>query len=113
MATHGAVSEPVARTMAQAARGLGADFGIGITGIAGPTGATPEKPVGTVHLALVGRGADRSSPEVSAMVHRCVRFPGDREMVRQQACQLALDLLRRALAVAAQPAAVSDRGEAG
>lgn len=86
----GAVSEPVAEAMAVAARATaGVDFGLAVTGIAGPGGATPEKPVGTVCLALAGPGAP---PRV-----RRVRLPGDRERVKFQASQAALDLLRRAL----------------
>ena len=86
----GAVSEPVAEAMAEAARAAaGVDFGLAVTGIAGPDGATPEKPVGTVCLALAGGGA---APRV-----RRIQLPGDRERVRFQASQAALDLLRRAL----------------
>lgn len=91
---HGAVSEPVARAMAEGAiRELEADFGIGITGIAGPGGGTKDKPVGTVHLALAGPGED-GSLEVE---HRRARFPGDRRQVREQTAQLALEMLRRRL----------------
>lgn len=86
---HGAVSEPVARAMARGVRErLGADFGIAITGIAGPGGGSEEKPVGTVHLAVAGPGD---------VLHRKVRFPGDRERIRRQTGQLALELLRRRL----------------
>ena len=86
----GAVSEAVAEAMAEAARAAaGVDFGLAVTGIAGPGGATPEKPVGTVCLALAGGGA---APRV-----RRVQLPGDRERVKFQASQAALDLLRRAL----------------
>jgi len=89
LATHGAVSEPVARSMAEGARRLGrADWGLGITGIAGPSGGTPEKPVGTVHLALAG------PPGTQALARH---FRGDRERVRRFAAWEALDLLRRAL----------------
>jgi nicotinamide-nucleotide amidase len=89
IATHGAVSEPVARAMAEGARRAGgADWGIGITGIAGPDGGTPEKPVGTVHLALAG-------PAGTTAVARLYR--GDRDRVRRAAAFEALDLLRRAL----------------
>ena len=90
IAADGAVSEAVAEAMAEAARAAaGVDFGLAATGIAGPGGATPEKPVGTVCLALaVGGGATRV---------RRIRLPGDRERVKFQASQAALDLLRRAL----------------
>jgi nicotinamide-nucleotide amidase len=88
--SHGAVSEPVAEAMAVAARvAAGVEFGLAVTGIAGPDGATPSKPVGTVCLALVG---GLRSPRV-----RRVQLPGDRERVKFQASQAALDLLRRAL----------------
>jgi nicotinamide-nucleotide amidase len=87
---HGAVSEPVAQAMAAGVRRrLKTDLGVGITGIAGPTGGTEAKPVGTVALAVSGPG-DRN-------VVRMVRFPGDRVMVRRMAVQAALDLIRRVL----------------
>ena len=86
---HGAVSEPVAMAMASGVRErAGAEVGVGVTGIAGPTGATSGKPVGTVCLAVVTAG------------HREVRtrrFPGEREFVKRQASQAALDMLRRML----------------
>ena len=88
--SHGAVSEPVAGAMAVAAReAAGVEFGVAVTGIAGPGGATPSKPVGTVCLALAG------GPEPPRV--RRVQLPGDRERVKFQASQAALDLLRRAL----------------
>ena len=88
--THGAVSEPVAEAMAVAAQETaGVEFGLAVTGIAGPGGATPAKPVGTVCLALA---APAAAPRV-----RRVHVPGDRERVKFQASQAALDLLRRAL----------------
>jgi nicotinamide-nucleotide amidase len=94
LAEHGAVSEPVARALAEGAcRVLGADWAIGITGIAGPTGGSEEKPVGTVHFAWSGpneSGTDRTS-------HRKVRFPGSRDRVRRLAAQVALEGLRRRL----------------
>ena len=87
---HGAVSEPVARALAEGARRLGrATWGLGVTGIAGPTGGTPEKPVGTVHLALAGPSGTQAWAR---------RFPGDRSRVRRAAAYDALDQLRRALA---------------
>jgi len=89
LAAHGAVSEPVARELAERVRGLGrATWGIGITGIAGPTGGTEEKPVGTVWTALAGPGG-------TVTVHRVWR--GDRDRVRKTAAYEALDLLRRAI----------------
>jgi len=89
IATHGAVSEPVARAMAEGVRSRsGAAVGLGITGIAGPDGGSLEKPVGLVHIALSGRAGDRA---------RRVIFPGGRDRVRFQASQLALEMLRRGL----------------
>src|SRR6185503_20013289 len=97
---HGAVSEPVARALAAgAAQRLGASFGIGITGIAGPGGGSESKPAGTVHIAIAGPEGD--------LVHRLARFPGDRERVRWQASQLALELLRRELLRRASAAAAA------
>ena len=85
----GAVSEEVAAAMAAGARrAAGADIGVGITGIAGPDGGTPEKPVGLVYVALEGAAGTR--------VRRAV-FPGGRERVRYQATQVALEMLRRGL----------------
>jgi nicotinamide-nucleotide amidase len=101
---HGAVSEPVARALASGARErLGSDYGIGITGVAGPGGGSDEKPVGTVHLAVAG-------PQ--RVEHRRVRFPGDRARVRWQATQLALELLRRELLRAASAAGTAPGGPA-
>ncbi len=87
---HGAVSEEVARALAAGARqATGASYGIGITGVAGPGGGSEAKPVGTVHVALAGPGGP--------LAHREARFPGDRQRVRWQTSQLALELLRREL----------------
>lgn len=89
IAEHGAVSEPVARAMAEGAcRALGSVYGIGITGVAGPGGGSEAKPVGTVHIAVAGP---------TETDHRKVRFPGDRERIRWHASQLALEMLRRRL----------------
>jgi nicotinamide-nucleotide amidase len=85
----GAVSEEVARAMAAGARSrLGAEVGVGITGIAGPGGGSPEKPVGTVWIAVDVNGEARARRSL---------FIGDREEIRQRAAQGALDMVRRAL----------------
>src|SRR5437764_2837273 len=87
---NGAVSEPVARAMAEVVRARGAStFGLATTGIAGPTGGSDEKPVGTVYMALAS--------EDSETVARKFLFPTDRETFKQLAVQAALDLLRRRL----------------
>jgi nicotinamide-nucleotide amidase len=84
---HGAVSQPVAQTMAEGVRArTGASIGVAITGIAGPTGGSPEKPVGLVFIAL----ADERGTQV-----REFRFPGNRERVRLWATQMALEMIRR------------------
>jgi nicotinamide-nucleotide amidase len=89
LAESGAVSEPVAAAMAAGARrSAGTDVGIGITGVAGPDGGTDEKPVGLVYVAVDGAAGTR--------VRRC-RFPGDRERIRIQATQVALEMTRRGL----------------
>lgn len=83
----GAVSKPVAQALAEGIRKrTGASIGVGITGIAGPGGGTPEKPVGLVFIAL----ADERGTQV-----RQFRFPGDRERVRLWASQAALEMIRR------------------
>ncbi len=89
LTTHGAVSGPAAEAMARGiCRKTGTPLGLAITGIAGPEGGTPEKPVGTVFIAL-------ATPDL-ATAHR-VRFAGNREAIKWQSTQLALDLLRRHL----------------
>ena len=86
---HGEVSEPVALALASGARArFGATWGIGITGIAGPTGGTPEKPVGTVHIAVAGPRGEQ---------HRKLLWPAPRPMVKWFSTQAALDLLRRTM----------------
>jgi nicotinamide-nucleotide amidase len=93
IADHGAVSEPVAEAMARGIRErAGVDVGIGITGIAGPTGGTPTKPVGTVCISVAT--ADETTV-------RTFRFPGNRELVKTFAALTALDMLRRLLLHAA------------
>ncbi len=86
---NGAVSREVAIGLAEGIRKrAGTTYGIGVTGIAGPTGGTEAKPIGLVHVAVSSEaGVD----------HREARFPGDRQRVRWWASQLALDMLRRKL----------------
>jgi len=82
----GAVSSEVAVALAEGIRRrVGSTLGVGITGIAGPGGGSEEKPVGTVHVAVSHAGGVKE---------RGVRFPGDRESIRWQASQVALDLVR-------------------
>jgi competence/damage-inducible protein CinA-like protein len=91
IATHGAVSEPVAEAMALGmARIAGADLALAVTGVAGPGGGTPEKPVGTVAIAAAWARGGACDTRV-----RTFRFVGGREMVRFQASQAALDMVRR------------------
>ncbi|HEX7829891.1 MAG TPA: competence/damage-inducible protein A [Thermoanaerobaculia bacterium] len=86
---HGEVSEPVARALAEGIRArFGSTYGVGITGIAGPTGGTPEKPVGTVHIAI-------ASP--TGTEHRKLLWQGPRTIVKWYSSQQALDLLRRVI----------------
>ncbi|MEM7480051.1 MAG: competence/damage-inducible protein A [Acidobacteriota bacterium] len=96
---HGAVSEEVARAMAEGGRERwNADWCLAVTGIAGPDGGSEEKPVGTVHLALAGRPtAGRPATAEATTHHRHGRFPGDRERVRRLSSQHALEMLRRRL----------------
>ena len=88
LAEHGAVSEQTAAALADGVRTrLGATYGVGLTGVAGPD---PQEghPVGTLHVALSGPSGVR---------HRGLRVPGDRQRIRQMAVTTALDLLRREL----------------
>jgi nicotinamide-nucleotide amidase len=86
IAEHGAVSEPVARAMAEGIRTKASTHvGVGVTGIAGPGGGTPDKPVGTVMIAVL----------IGADAHvRTFQFIGSREMVKFQSTQAALNMLR-------------------
>ena len=91
IATHGAVSEPVARAMAEGALAHSrADVAVGITGVAGPTGGTAAKPVGLVHFGLARKGAPT--------IHLERRY-GDlgRETIRRRAVADALSLLEQAI----------------
>lgn len=89
IAEHGAVSEPVGRAMAEGVRlRFGTEMGVGITGIAGPSGGTPQKPVGTVVISV-------ATP--SKTTARTFNLGGDRAVVRQHSVIAALELVRRAL----------------
>lgn len=86
LAEHGAVSADTAKQMAEGVRiRLGADYGIGITGLAGPAGGTIEKPVGLVYIALAGNDCTEVQDR---------RFGSDREMIKFMSTQAALDMLR-------------------
>ncbi len=86
---HGAVSAEVAQAMAQGVRErLGADVGVAVTGVAGPEGGTPEKPVGLVFVHAAGPDGEEA---------RRTELPGDREMVRGRATAAALHLARKLL----------------
>jgi nicotinamide-nucleotide amidase len=86
IAEHGAVSEPVARAMADGIQARSnATVAIGVTGIAGPGGGTPEKPVGTVAIAVLVGSVTRV---------RTFQFVGAREQIKFQAAQAALNMLR-------------------
>jgi PncC family amidohydrolase len=86
---HGAVSAETALEMARGARrALGTDIGLGITGIAGPTGGTPDKPVGLVYIALSARDGEQCEWHM---------WEGDRSENKALSAEAALDLLRRYL----------------
>jgi nicotinamide-nucleotide amidase len=87
--SHGAVSEPVAQAMAEGIRDRArVDVGVGITGIAGPTGGSPAKPVGMVCISVA---------TAAGTVVRTFKFPGNRELVKTFAAFTALDMVRRTL----------------
>ena len=89
LAEYGAVSREVALALADGARArFGADVGVGITGIAGPGGGTVDKPVGTVHLCVVGPGGSAA---------RSLTLPGSRTAVRDRSVTMAMHLLRELL----------------
>jgi len=87
--SHGAVSEQVAGMMAAGVRSItGSDYGLSVTGIAGPDGGTAEKPVGLVFIAVAGR---------SAVEVRQLNLGGGRETIREASATMAMDLLRRCI----------------
>ncbi len=91
LSAHGAVSEPTARAMAEGALANSrADVAVAITGVAGPDGGSPEKPVGLVHFATARTGRKTR--------HLAHTFPGDRAAVRAAATETALGLLAGRLA---------------
>lgn len=99
---HGAVSEPVAAAMAEGVRArAGVEVAVGITGIAGPGGGSPDKPVGTVAIAVACEGA--------ATHVRTFRFPGGRVQVKFFASQAALDMVRRAIGRSEAPVRHGDQ----
>jgi nicotinamide-nucleotide amidase len=94
LATHGAVSEATVREMAQGCRDrFGADYAVAVSGVAGPDGGSPEKPVGTVWLALAGP---------AGMATRLINWPGARDQIRTLASWWALRLIDEALDEAAR-----------
>jgi len=97
LAAHGAVSEAVAREMAEGARHeAGADYALAVTGVAGPTGGTAAKPVGTVFLALAATGGTVVEKKFNAF---------DRETFKELTARQALDLLRREILATKNPQA--------
>jgi nicotinamide-nucleotide amidase len=87
--THGAVSEPVVREMAAGAlRISGAEVAVSVSGIAGPSGGTPEKPVGTVWFGLAVRNGERFG-----LISKLQHFPGGRQAVRGASVAYALQLI--------------------
>lgn len=87
LAEYGAVSNPVALEMAKGVcKSLNSDIGVGVTGIAGPTGGTPEKPVGLVYISVV-------CPSCNIYIVQECRFHGARLEIKQQTCETVLNLL--------------------
>jgi competence/damage-inducible protein CinA-like protein len=103
IATKGAVSPEVAVALADGIRRrVGSALGLGVTGIAGPGGGSEEKPVGTVHIALA---------HAAGVVERAVALPGDRDAIRWQASQVALDMVRMHLLYNAGEAKLSSKAQ--
>jgi len=81
---------------------VGSALGLGVTGIAGPGGGSEEKPVGTVHIALA---------HSAGVVERALALPGDRDAIRWQASQVALDMVRMLLLYGAGDGKLSSRAQ--
>jgi nicotinamide-nucleotide amidase len=95
LVSHGAVSEPTVREMALGARErFGADLAVAVSGVAGPDGGTPDKPVGTVWLALAGPGAGNRADPVTT---KLLAWPGARDQIRTLASWWALRLIDEVL----------------
>lgn len=93
---HGAVSEPVAREMAQAARdAAGTTWAVSTTGIAGPTGGTPEKPVGTVYVGVAYAGEWGTGRTETTVTRQ--EYDGSRTEIKEQVARGALDALLAAV----------------
>jgi nicotinamide-nucleotide amidase len=103
IATKGAVSPEVAVALADGIRRqVGSALGVGVTGIAGPGGGSEEKPVGTVHIALA---------HMAGVVERALTLPGDRDAIRWQASQVALDMVRMYLLYGAGESKLSSKAQ--
>jgi nicotinamide-nucleotide amidase len=103
IATKGAVSPEVAVALADGIRRrVGSALGLGVTGIAGPGGGSEEKPVGTVHIALA---------HSAGVVERTLALPGDRDAIRWQASQVALDMVRMHLLYGAGDGKLSSKAQ--
>ena len=103
IATKGAVSPEVAVALADGIRRrVGSALGLGVTGIAGPGGGSEEKPVGTVHIAL---------SHTAGVVERALTLPGDRDAIRWQASQVALDMVRLHLLYSAGERMLSSKAQ--
>ncbi|MBM3249283.1 MAG: CinA family protein [Candidatus Omnitrophica bacterium] len=86
IAKNGAVSGAVARKMARSVRSLAkSDFGLGITGIAGPTGGTPQKPIGTIFISIDGK---------TRSICKKFLFKGNRQTIRKKSALKALEMLK-------------------
>jgi nicotinamide-nucleotide amidase len=98
LASHGAVSEPTVREMALGARErFGADFAVAVSGVAGPDGGSPDKPVGTVWLALAGPAGTEGPGSSEGVLTKKLAWPGARDQIRTLASWWALKLIDEAI----------------